>query len=131
MMRLRPSIAWLCVGWSGQLVAYFTLFFLMDHNPNCSSKETSSEGCRPWEVAVIGLCASQHPTLQAAVQGPSGIPGLVLALNAILTTDVHYGYDQQNSMDDILEAISWLSQKGWAGDIASPLIISLLVKVLR
>ena len=60
----------------------------MDHNPNCISSETFHEGCRPWEVAVIGSCASQHPTFKDVVQGPSGIPSLVLALNDLMAMDI-------------------------------------------
>ena len=103
----------------------------MDHNPNCSSNETFHEGCRPWEVAVIGLCASQHPIFKDVVRGPSGIPSLVLALNDLLATDIGGRDSLLNTTSDIFIAISRLSHCEWVKDIANPAFISLMVDVLR
>ena len=108
----------------------YLLFFISIYH-NYSSNETLRESCRPWEVAIVGICASQHPTLEDVIQGRSGIPSLELALNELLATDIRDRDGHPNTMDEILQAICCLSNCEWVKDIASPGFISLMVDVLR
>ena len=52
------------------------------------------------------LCVSQYPTFKDVVQGVSGIPSLVLALNNLLAMDISGRDSFLNTMDDIFIAIS-------------------------
>ena len=66
------------------------------------------------------------------LRGSSGIPSLVLTLKVLLTADIsHLEGGDPNTIDDVLEAMGWLSHYGWVEDIANPAIVSMVLNVLR
>jgi hypothetical protein len=87
--------------------------------------------CKPWEVAIIGLCSSGRPTLEDILRGPSGIPSLLLTLDILLEVDIHSSPEfYSTSMVDVLEALRWLSYYEWVEELATRDVVAQLVAVL-
>ena len=107
------------------------VFLMSDLNHLSSHTQTSRIFCRPWEVAIVGLCSMGHPWLEDIVRGPCGIPSLVLAQDISLEIDMDaFPEVYSTAISQVREALRWLAGDSWIGEIATEHVVAHIVTVL-
>ena len=112
-------------------VDHVFVFLMSDLSRLSSHTKTSRIFCRPWEVAIVGLCSMGHPWVEDIVRGPCGIPSLVLALNISLEIDMDaFPEVYSTAISQVREALRWLAGDSWIAEIATEHVVAHIVTVL-
>jgi len=86
--------------------------------------------CRPWELQIFAICASQDPWYKEVVLGPHRLQSLFSALEYALSnidSDDHTDYSHRA----ILSCLYWISENSWVAQDVEPSAMRILLNVVR